>query len=136
MSNETRNIAGRFIKEVINEGNMQSVDALVAPEYVYHGPNGEDAHGPEGLKRIVGELRKGFPDLKVHPHKLIAEGDYITLRYTLEGTHQDTFYGIPATRRRVNVQGMVMSRIENGRVMEDWEMYDVPLFMRQLGVEA
>lgn len=136
MTQENKKIAGRFLKEVVNEGKMETIDELVADDYVYHGPNGETVQGREALKTMFLELREGFPDLKVHTHFLMAEKNNIGVQFTLTGTHLGTFQTIPATHRSVNIEGMVMSRIEDGQIKEDWEMYDTMLLLTQLGIGA
>jgi steroid delta-isomerase-like uncharacterized protein len=136
MSQANKKITGRFLKEVVNEGRMETIDELVAEDYVYHGPNGETMQGREALKSMFAELRRGFPDLTIHPHFLIAEDNRIGIQYTLTGTHLGAFQTIPPTRKKMKVEGMVMSRIEAGVIREDWEMYDTMLMMSQLGLDG
>lgn len=135
MSQENKKITGRFLKEVVNEGRMETIDELVSDDYVYHGPNGTKMQGREALKTMFAELRNGFPDLTVHPHFLIAENNKIGVQFTLTGTHLGTFHNLPATNKKINIEGMVMSRIENGLIREDWEMYDSMLLLSQLGID-
>lgn len=134
MSQENKKITGRFLKEVVNEGRMETIDELVCDDYVYHGPDGTTLQGREALKNMFAELRNGFPDLTLHPHFLIAENNKIGIQYTLTGTHLGTFHNLPATHKKINIEGMVMSRIENGLIREDWEMYDSMLLLSQLGI--
>ena len=136
MSKENKRITGRFLKEVVNEGRMETIDELVAQSYIYHGPNGVQMQGREALKNMFTELRNAFPDLIVHPHRLLAEKEMISVQFTLTGTHLGSFHAIPATHKKITVEGMVMSRIENGFIQEDWEMYDSALMMSQLGLSA
>jgi len=136
MSLENKKITGRFLKEVVNEGRLETIDELVSENYVYHGPTGTRIEGIEGLKAMFIELRNGFPDLTIHPHFLIAENNKIGVQFSLTGTHKGTLHGIAATHKTINIEGMVMSRIENGIIQEDWEMYDSMLLFTQLGIGA
>jgi len=132
MSQENKKITGRFLKEVVNEGKMEMIDELVAEDYVYHGAHGMVLEGRDALKSVFGELRGAFPDLKVHPNFLIAENNHISVQFTFTGTHLGEFHTIPATHKKVNFEGIVMSRIENGLIREDWEMLDTALLMTQI----
>jgi len=42
--------------------------------------------------------------------------------------------GIPATNKTINVQCLILRRFRDGRIVEDWDMYDYPAFMKQLGL--
>jgi steroid delta-isomerase-like uncharacterized protein len=78
--------------------------------------------------------RNAFPDLKLTIDEQIAEGDTVVTRWTAEGTHRGELMGIAATGNRVSVQGVVISRISNGQLADDFETYDVHGMLRQLGV--
>jgi predicted ester cyclase len=65
---------------------------------------------------------------------VIAEGDKVAVRHRLLGTHQAEIQGIPATGRQVEVNGIVIFRIENRMVVEAWLNADIVGMMQQLGV--
>jgi predicted ester cyclase len=75
-----------------------------------------------------------FPDLHFTIEDLIAEGDKIVYRYSATGTHKGDLSGIEATGKPVTITGMVISRVVNGNVQEDWEQTDMLGLMQQLGV--
>src|SRR5918995_1139720 len=64
----------------------------------------------------------------------IAEGDKVVTRYTFIGTHQGEFLGIPPTGNRVQMTGMYLSHISGGKIVEEWNIYDLLGLMQQLGV--
>ena len=136
MSTQNKKITGRFLKEVVNKGNLAVIDELVADDYVYHGPYGTELQGKEALKEMFIGLRQGFPDLHVKPNFLLGDGNMIGVQFSLSGTHTGEFAGMPATHKTLHIQGMVMSRIKAGLIREDWEMYDAALMMMQLGMDA
>ena len=75
-----------------------------------------------------------FPDLKITHEHLIAEGDMVGGRFTLTGTHQGDFAGIPATGNQVSVTGHDFARLTGGKVVEHWVEMDTLGMMQQLGV--
>ena len=75
-----------------------------------------------------------FPDLHSTVEYLIAEGDMVVSRFTMRGTHQGEFIGIPPTGKQVKVTGMVIHRFADGKIVEYWVKWDVLGMMQQLGV--
>lgn len=110
-------------------------DELVADDYVGHFPPNPTLYGQEGLKQFNAQAATALPDVHTSIEDLIAEGDMVVVRWTLRGTHEGELRGgIPATGRQVEVSGITISRIRNGRVVENWGNYDMLGMLQQLGV--
>ncbi len=113
------------------------VDELFASDYVLHDPGVPEGElrGPEAFKdQWVSMFRTAFPDLQITIEDQIAEGDKVASRYTSRGTHQGELMGIPATGKRVEVTGTIISRFAEGKIVEEWNNFDVMGMMQQLGV--
>jgi steroid delta-isomerase-like uncharacterized protein len=132
MSEENRAVVERYF-EAVNSGNLDIIDEVIAPDYVGHEP-GEETHGPEGVKQFVGTFRNAFPDLSLTIEDQIAEGGKVVSRYTGLGTHQGELTGIAPTGRQVEVPAMNICRLESGKIVEEWELYDTMGLMQQIGV--
>jgi len=122
------------MEEVLNKGNMQVVDELIAPNFVEHDPFPGQAPGVEGLKQAMVALRQAFPDLHVTVDEMLSDGDKVVIRSTMKGTHKGTFMNIPATGKQISVEGIDIVRISNGRVVEHWGVTDNLTMMQQLGL--
>lgn len=122
----------RFVDEFVNRGDTSALDELVHRDYVYRSP-GEELHGPEGLAALFDGYRSAFPDLAVEIDDLVVTDDATVMAFTLTGTHRGDLLGIPATGRRVRVNGMVRSRFRDGRIAEEWEILDRLTLLEQLG---
>ncbi|MCS6926799.1 MAG: ester cyclase [Candidatus Binatia bacterium] len=134
MSAENKAVFRRYFEEVLNAGNLDLVDDLIARSYVSHYPTGYDfGGGPEGVKQIVSAVRTGFPDVHFTVEDVIAEGDRVVGRWTFRGTHQGDFMGIPPTGRKVSVMGIAIYRIARGKIAEAWVAWDAMGLMQQLG---
>ena len=127
-------LVSRLFTEVFNQGNLEVIDELVAPEFVHHTAGAIDATGPEGYKELIGMLRVAFPDLNVVIEDMIAEGDIITTRQTYTGTHKGNLMNIPPTDVEVVFTGIGIFRIVDGKITKVWTEYDVLGLMLQLGV--
>jgi predicted ester cyclase len=110
----------RFNKLFIEQGNTEIFPELVANDLINHSaPAG--ANGPDSMIHFLhGILRAGFPDLTVHIHEQIAEGDLVTTRKEFQGTHKGEFMGIPASGRVVNIKVIDIVRLRNGQYVEHW----------------
>jgi len=122
----------RFVDEVVNGGDTSALDELVHTDYVYRSP-GEELHGPEGLAALFDGYRSAFPDLALEIDDLVVADDATVMAFTISGTHRGDLLGIPATGRRVRINGMVRSRFRDGKIAEEWEILDQLTLFEQLG---
>lgn len=133
MSEAHKEVIRTWVEEAINNGNLSVLDELAHPDYVYRSPD-EELHGPQAIKALIAAFRAALPDLKVHIDDLVVEDDKAVDCFTLTGTHQGDFMGIAATGKPVKVNGIVISRFEEGKVIEEWELLDQLAMFQQLGI--
>lgn len=131
---ENKALVRRLVEEVWNKGNMAVADELLATDYVFHHPTGQDLHGSEKYKQLVGVVRSAFPDLHFTIDDVVAEGDKVVYRWSLSATHKGEFRGIQPTGKKVTIWAICIERIADGKFVEAWERYDTLGLMRQLGV--
>jgi steroid delta-isomerase-like uncharacterized protein len=124
----------RFYDEVWNRGNLAVADEVFAADYVRHDLRpGTAPPGPEGQKAVAGMFRAAFPDVHLAVDFLVVDADKVVARWTIEGTHEGTWAGIPPTGRRVRFAGVNIFRFEDGKVAEIWNHRDDLGLMEQLG---
>jgi steroid delta-isomerase-like uncharacterized protein len=125
----------RWFEEVWNQGRESTIDELFLPDAVAHGlgDSEADVRGPAEFKVFVKNMRSSIPDTHVRIDDIICEGDRVAVRVTLEGTHTGDGLGVPPSGRKVSIQGMVIARMEGGRIVEGWNSYDQLGLLRQIG---
>ncbi len=133
MSDTNEAVVRRFVNEVLNEGDYSVMRELVHTDYVYRSPD-QELHGPEALEDLLSTYRTGLPDMNTSVDDLVVSGDKVVISVTLTGTHKGDLMGIHATGNQVTVHGMVLSRLEDGKIIEEWEMLDMLGMFQQLGV--
>ena len=133
MAQDNAAIVRRFADEVITQGNIESAGNYVWEDVVEQVPLPGQGPGLEGLKDILRAMRAGFPDLVFSIQEQISEGDKVASRFEWTGTHQGEFLGIPATDRHVRVWGIVIDRLEDGRIKDTRIIMDTLGLMTQLG---
>jgi steroid delta-isomerase-like uncharacterized protein len=124
----------RFITEVLNGNRIEKTSEYFHDDMVEQAPFPGQGPGVEGLKEVLRGMRAAFPDIHWTIEEQIAEGDKVVSRFTWTGTHQGPFLGVPATGRTVSVWGMVIDRLEAGKIRDTRILMDALGLMAQLGV--
>jgi steroid delta-isomerase-like uncharacterized protein len=134
LSTETNKVViASFLEEVLNQGWLERADDLVLPDFVELDPLPGQRQGRKGLKEIIASLRLAFADMHWVIDESIAEGEKVVTRFTWTGTHRGVFLGIPATGRFVTVKGVVIDRLQAGRMADSRILMDNLSLMQQLG---
>ena len=133
MSEENKALARRSWESV---GAPDTLDEVYTSDVVWHMPD-QEVRGIEEAKQLADMFKSAFPDMQATVEDVVAEGDKAVTRVTLRGTHQGEVeeFG-PPTGRRVEVQGITIHRIEDGKIAEEWNSYDNLSVMQQLGLAA
>lgn len=128
---KNKQIGIRIYNEVFNAGNMSVADQLIAADVKEHDLP-DSMQGIQNFKNWVSMMRKGFPDLKMTPDKLMADGDMGAAHVVMTGTHSGEFMGVPASGKKVRVGGIDMARFKDGKVIEHWGVFDIHSLMMQI----
>ena len=78
-------------------------------------------------------MRSGFPEIQWTLDEMIAEGDRVAARFTMRGTHQGTFFGVPPTGKKIAVTAMNFYRLSGGQFIEERGQPDLLALMQQIG---
>jgi len=132
MPEDPKSFLRRFYDEV-NAGNLAALDELLADDVVEHEEFPGLDPNKEGVKQFFAMFRSAFPDLRMEPHEMLAEGDLACARMTVTGTHQGEFMGMPPTGKRIEMEGIDIVRTRDGQATEHWGVMDSMAMMQQLG---
>lgn len=135
MSKEANLQAQTKFGEAINSGNLEAMRELVSPSVVEHDPGPKQGSGAQGYIDLFAEMRAAFPDLKATPEHITADEDTVALAYTITGTHQGTFLGVPPTNKEIKARGVQIARFADGKMVERWGSSDQLGILNQLGIE-
>ena len=135
MSEENK-VLTRRSWEIVTEGSLDTLEDALAEVYaddiILH-ESDEDVRGIEGLKQFVSMIRSAIPDLRITLEEDIAEEDKVVSRWRAQGTHQGELMGIAPTGNQVIITGITIHRIEEGKIVEEWENWDALGLMQQIG---
>jgi predicted ester cyclase len=133
MSVDLINILDTVYGEAINQGNVDALDGVFAPDYVEHGVLG-DFIGLESFKGLVAQWRQAFPDLHSTYTDVVQDGDRAAWRSTMTGTHIGDLPGIPATGKRVQLESIDMGWARDGLAVEHRSVMDRLSMLEQIGL--
>lgn len=137
MSDENKKIARKLMDDGWSKGKVEVIDELMAPNCRFHDSVFPTlTSGAENYKQHIRACREGFPDLKFTIEDEIAERNEVVLHWKGHGTHRGTFLGMPATNKSATVSGTTISRIEKGKIVEQWADWNVMSMMEQLGMAS
>jgi steroid delta-isomerase-like uncharacterized protein len=127
-----KDLVGRLYT-LINEGRVEQLGDLIAPDYQEHDPLPGQGSGREGAVERFSMITTSLaPHFTVED--LIAERDRVVVRWTNAGTHVGDFAGVPATGRTFTIAGIDIYRVANGQLCEHWHVIDQLGILGQLGL--
>jgi serine phosphatase RsbU (regulator of sigma subunit) len=116
---DNKALVRRFTEEVINQGNLDVADELLAPEFVDHDVIPGKVGGIEDVKRWIAERRASFSDLHFSIEEQIAEGDKVVARIISSGTHdQNEYRGLAPSGARITMETVNIYRVVEGKIVE------------------
>ncbi len=133
MSMKNKGVVIRFNKECIEQGRKESFDDLLSDKVINHSaptgmPNGKESF----LYFIKDVLRKAFSNIRVEILEQVAEGNLVTTRKRILGTHTGELFGITPTHMEVEIKVIDMIRLENGKYVEHWGQSNFDEVIKQL----
>jgi steroid delta-isomerase-like uncharacterized protein len=136
MRKELRAIALRWMVEIWQQGNVEAVDELHAPDFIDHSPAGGRNADNEGFKAGIRNHYRAFPDFYAATEELAIDeaAGKVTILWAATGTHVGEYLGVAPTGRRIAFRGIEILRIENDRVAERWGEWDGMDLLVQLGL--
>lgn len=136
MSKEANIATTKKMGEAVNKGNLEEFHQIFASDVKDHDPAPDQGSGPEGFIKFFTQFRHAFPNLKIAVEHMTADEDSVAIAYTITGTQNGPFQGIPATGKSIKARGVQIAKFNNNaQIVERWGSSDEAGIMQQLGVE-
>ena len=119
----------RLVEEVWNQGNLAVADEIFSADYKHH----TRSHGLEDEKQFIATYQAAFPDIHFTIEDQFSSGDKTVTRWTARGTHTGELAGLPPTGKQVTVTGILIGRHADGKLVEQWGMFDRLGLLQQIG---
>ncbi|HEX8748739.1 MAG TPA: ester cyclase [Pyrinomonadaceae bacterium] len=136
IAEENRELVQRWFEEVWNQGRADAIDEMFAEDGIAHGladETGVPLRGTSAFREFHRKFRGAFPDIVVTVEDTVAEGDKIAARCSVRAVHAGDDLGFAATQMPMEITGMTIVRVKNGKIAEAWNNFDFMSMFRQLG---
>ncbi|MFC7155692.1 ester cyclase [Halomarina halobia] len=127
-------IVRREIEEVWNGDDRDAIPDFVTEGFVYHNPMvDEEIRGPGGYRHLIEEYREAVRDFEMTVEEMFGDGDRVATRFTTRGTVEGELRGVEASGERIEVTGVVVDHLSDGKIAERWVHDDALGMLEQLG---
>ena len=134
MTTDTNNSTMQRFVTFINTVSESLAIELISPDAEFYVPGRPDPiQGPTGYLSIIAMMRSGFPDIQWTLEDMVSDGDKIAARFTMRGTHQGLFFGVPATGKSIQAQAINFYHLSDGRFVKEYGQPDMLAIMAQIG---
>lgn len=137
MSKKYKTLLHEWFEEVWNQRDAGAIDRLLAADAVVHGitdENGNELRGSAAFKGFHSRFLKAFPDIKVEVLDTVVEGEKLACRCVVRARHEGDSLGFAATQKNIEITGMGIALVKNGKIIEAWNNFDFLAMYSQLGV--
>jgi steroid delta-isomerase-like uncharacterized protein len=132
---DNKAIVMKIFDALWSKGQLSVIDDFVSKDFVGYWPfRDEPVRGPVEYKDLVADMRKVFPDLSMKVLDYVSEGEKAVARFDVTGTHRAEFLTVPPTEKTVTVEGLTISRIAKGKIVETRVQMDLLTLLRGLGI--
>ena len=126
---ENKDVVFKFIK-ALETHDVSIIDEIMSSDGVIHSMGLRDTDR-EQLKAMLSAAT--FSDAKHVFEDVIAEGDRVSLRFTVSEKHTGKYNNIEPTGKSVTFARFSIYRIQDGKVAECWTLLDSLGLFQQLG---
>ena len=134
MGKEANIATAKKMGEAINKGHFEEFHNIFAKDVVDHDPAPDQGKGPEGFIGFFTAFRTAFPDLKIAVEHMVADEENVAIAYTVTGTHDGPFQGIPASGKKIKARGMQIAKFDaEAKIQERWGSSDELGILQQIG---
>ena len=90
-------------------------------------------NGKEQVREALVAMYAAMPDMAFEVRSVRALDEGLVCEWTMTGTHTGDWPGLPATGRSIEIRGVSILQVEEGRIAWHRDYYDMFLFLSQLG---
>jgi C-1 hydroxylase len=133
----TRDEVVRFMQERQQHWSARDADGLASQHAVdgtVNSPMFGKLSGREAIANAYRRLFQAFPDWTLTPEDFIIDGDRVAEPFSATATHAGEFMGLPGTKHRTHIHGVLLMRVAGGFIQEERRIYDFSMLLMQVGV--
>jgi len=115
-------------------GDWEKLDDLLSPDFTYDG-DGMHLNRDEYFG-FMQDLYLAMHDMNMEFPQVVAEGEFVSIRFVNPMKNMGSFMGSPATKKTIISEGIFIRQIRNGKVIKENQTTDLIGIMTQMGFGA
>ena len=131
MADTASDLGRRWFEEVWNRGRREAIGEMIAPTCIIH-DGATDSTGPDGFYPFFDRLSATFSEIHVTVEDTITEGNSACIRWSFIGKHTGAALGVPASEKTIHITGISILRVNEGKIVEGWQNWDMLGMMEQI----
>lgn len=129
-------VVRRFVEEFQGNGRQDVGEDLLAADFRNRTPDPGSADDRQSVLEQFAKLHTAFPDLRVEVHQMLVDGDRVATHKSFHGTHKGDLMGMPPTGWRITLEVMDIVRVQDGQIVEHWNVVNQLALLRQFGARG
>jgi predicted ester cyclase len=122
------------VSKSILEGDWEKLDGLLDKDFTYTGDG--SVYNKDQYIAFMQDMRAAFSNFDMILDKTVVDGNFVAIRFTAKVINTGKFVGAPANQKNLVVNGSFQRKVENGKVMQEWQTTDIMGVMTQIGFGA
>lgn len=133
-SNQNNKEIALGVSKAIMDGRWDDLDKLLDKDFTYTGDG--FVFTKDEYIGFMQDMKSAFSNLNMTFPAVMADGDMVSIRFISTAINTGSFMGAPANRKNLEVHGIFMRKIKDGKVMQEWQTTDLLGVMKQIGFGA
>ncbi|WP_407901202.1 ester cyclase [Providencia rustigianii] len=125
MDKSLASIVKTAARSLFEQRDIQSISQFFSQDYVVHLTNQDYSNGYKIIEVAISQVCKTFPEIQVEVEILVEGRDRVAWQRTLRGVQKHSYKGFPASNRQIIWRDMVVSRFDDGLIVEEWLTTDL-----------
>jgi predicted ester cyclase len=131
-----KEVARQFFQDIDeSSGSLDFIDKWLTSDFQTHF-NSPDAMDLAAYRQFMSDALTGFPEMHHEIHYMVAEDDLVAVGITLHMVHTGEYMGIGPTGQAIAVEEIVVLRVLDGKITEEWGVLDFAALQQQLAAAA
>ena len=107
-----------FYEVVVSENLLDELPQYISKDCVQRGGKNEIFIGIDGMEQHLVAVKNTYPDYTMEITRQFEDGDTVISEFIMRGTHKGEFIGITPTNRVIEMTGVDIDKIVNGKIVE------------------
>jgi len=120
--------------EIINTGNLDLINNTNFTDDITLVTSPENIVGIDAFKDYYSNFVTGFSDVEFTLVDVFGQSDKIVKHWNFKGTNSGEFFGMPATGKTVDIDGVTLVKMKDGKIAQEQDFMDNMVFLQQLGI--